>query len=143
MAHVTQVNPGKGTLLKVKISAAQTTIAQRVSLDGPEMEVGTAETTNLDSAKKTYRPTIADGGSMSGTLQYDPHDPTHLFLFGLWDNPLLATFQLVFADADATTATFDGVLTKLKPTGMEVEGNLEAEFEIKVSGEIVLSAAPA
>lgn len=143
MPHTTQVNPGKGTLLKVKISSVLTTVAQRVSIDGPELEVGTAETTNLDSAKKTYRPTISDPGTLSGTLQYDPHDPTHLYLFGLWDTPVLAEWQLVFADTDATTADFDGVLTKLKPTGMEVDGNLEAEFEIKLSGDVELSAPPA
>jgi hypothetical protein len=134
MPHTTAVVPGKGTLLKATIATVLTTIAQRVSLDGPELTVGKAETTHLDSSAKTKRPTISDSGAISGTLWYDPQDPTHKFLFGLYTTPALVVFNLVYPDADGTVDAFTGFLTKLKGTGMEVEGNLEAEFEIEISG---------
>ena len=133
------VNPALGTLLKVTISSTLTTVAQRVKLDGPELTVGTAETTNLDSTVKTYRPTIPDSGKISGTLQYDPQDSTHSFLFGLYSTPATNAMALVFADTGPTTFTFTGILTKLKPTGIEVESNLEAEFEIQITGAVTHS----
>lgn len=131
---------GLGTLLKATFgspSPALATIAQRVTIDGPEMSVGTAETTNLDSTWKTFRPTIPDAGTISGTLQYDPKDASHAFLFTLIDTPVANAMNLVFRDG--SIAAFSGILTKLKPTGMEVESNVEAEFEIKVSGPITIT----
>lgn len=139
MSHTTAVNPGNGTLLQCTISAVLTTVAQRVKLDGPELTVGTAETTNLDSTVKTYRPTIPDSGKISGTLQYDPQDATHLFLFGLYSSPATNAMAMVFSDVGPTTFSFTGILTKLKPTGMEVESNLEAEFEIQITGAVTHS----
>lgn len=133
-------NPAKGTLLKATISSVLTTVAQRLSLDGPSMEVGQAETTDLDSgAWKTYRPTIADGGEVSGTLLYDPADTTHAFLFTQIGAPTVIVWNIVFADAAPTTFSFSGFLTKLAPTGIEVEANLEAEFAIKVTGAVTKS----
>jgi hypothetical protein len=133
------VIPGLGTLLKATITSVLTTVAQRVSIDGPEMSVGTAETTNLDSTWKTFRPTLPDGGTLSGTLQYDPKDASHAFLFTLISSPSQTGNVMNLVFKDGTIAAFTGILTKLKPTGMEVEGNLEAEFEIKVTGDIVIT----
>jgi hypothetical protein len=133
------VIPGLGTLLKATITSVLTTVAQRVSIDGPEMSVGTAETTNLDSTWKTFRPTLPDGGTLSGTLQYDPKDASHAFLFTLISSPSQTGNVMNLVFKDGTIAAFTGILTKLKPTGMEVEGNLEAEFEIKVTGAIVIT----
>lgn len=133
------VIPGHGTLLKITISSVLTNVAQRVTIDGPEMSVGTAETTNLDSTWKTYRPTIPDGGTLSGTLQYDPNDASHEFLFTMISSPPQAGVVMNLVFKDTTVAAFTGILTKLKPTGMEVEENLEAEFEIKVSGPITIT----
>jgi hypothetical protein len=133
------VIPGLGTLLKVTITSVLTAVGQRVSIDGPEMSVGTAETTNLDSAWKTFRPTIPDGGTLSGTLQYDPKDTGHTFLFTLISSPPQGGNAMTLDFEDGSIAAFTGILTKLKPTGMEVEGNVEAEFEIKVSGAITIT----
>ena len=133
----TQVNPGKGTLLQYGTGVSPytyVTIAQRVSIDGPEIEVGTADTTTLDSSTKTSRPTLPDGGELSGTLFYDPQDTTHLFLFNLLATPAITPFQLVFADTAGTKWTFMAILTKFKPNGMEVESNLGADFTIKLNG---------
>ena len=137
MPHVTAVNPGKGTLLQYGSGSptlVYTTIAQRVSIDGPEIEVGTADTTTLDSSTKTSRPTIPDGGELSGTLFFDPQDPTHLFLYALLSSPAITPFQLIFNDVGPTTWAFNGILTKFKPNGMEVESNLGADFTIKLNG---------
>lgn len=136
-------NPAKGTLLKLGLpysAASYSSIALIVSIDGPSREVGTRETTTLVSSAKTFAPTIFDGGEVSGKLLYDPKGGTQVSLETLLTTPSLAKWQMVFADTNGpTTGAFDGVLTKLGPTGIEVESNLEAEFTIKVSGAVTLT----
>ena len=128
------VNPGKGTVLAHGVTITYTNIGQRVSLEGPEMEVGKADTTHLDSTNKTSRPTIADPGELTGKLWYDPQDTIHKLLFGyigtISDSE---EFKLTFADTNGPTSwAFNGWLSKFKPTGMEVESNLEADFTIQL-----------
>lgn len=142
-----KVRPGKGTLLQHGTGSppTYTTVAQRVTIDGPEGEKGTRDTTDLDSAAKTYAGTLYDGGDLSGTLNYDPQDPTHqLFFTWLTTQVDPEPFRLQFNDgsspATGSRLDFTAVLTKFKPTGMEVEGNLQAEYTLKVSGLPVFTA---
>lgn len=139
MTHTASDNPALGTLLKLSIASVLTTVGLDLSLDGPSMEVGTRETTYLGSAAKTFKPTIPDGGEVSGTLLYDPQEPSHLAMFNLIWAPALSSWSMVFQDVGPTTFAFQGILTKFSPTGIEVESNLEAEFTIKVSGVVTES----
>jgi hypothetical protein len=134
-------NPGLGTILQLSISSTYTNVAQRVSLDGPELAVGTANTTDLDGTVETYRPTLPDSGELSGTLYYDPQDSTHSALFSAVTAPsqTLNLWKLKFTDAAASILAFSGILTKFKPTGMTKDGNLSADFSIKVSGTPVMT----
>lgn len=135
------INSGLGTLLKHGNGDGPpetfTTIAQRVSIDGPEMSVGTADTTHLDSTAKTHRITIPDNGELELTIYYDPKDTTHQFCTGLMITPTQKNWQLVFSEG--SIYQFNGTLTKWKPTGMEVESNLEAEATIKVNGVVTIT----
>jgi hypothetical protein len=136
-------NPGLGTVLQLKISMTYTPVSQRVSLDGPELAVGTANTTDLDGTVETYRPTIPDSGELSGTLYYDPQEAstTHSTMFTAITAPsqTLNLWKLIFTDSVASTLSFSGILTKFKPTGMTKDGNLSADFTIKVSGSPVMT----
>jgi hypothetical protein len=136
-----QVNPGLGTILQQSVASTFTTVAQRVSITGPGSEMGTAETTTLDSTAKTYRPTILDNGEISGSLFYDPQDTTHLALYALLQAvpPAAAAFKLKFTDAGATVFSFTAILTKFETNGIEVEGNLGADYTLKVSGVVVVT----
>ena len=139
------VNPAKGTLFKHGTpysSPVYTTVAQIVSLDGPEREVGTRETTIITSTVKTYAPTIPDNGEVTGKLLYDPKGTTHAVLETLIATPSLEKWEFLLPDTTGTTLAFDGILTKFAPTGLEVEANLEADFTVKVSGPVVLTDAP-
>lgn len=141
MAHATKTVLAKGTTLQLSIGGVFTTVAQMVDIDGPEMSVGTVSTVNLNSVAQTKRPTLPDGGTVSGTLQYDPEDPTHTALFNLIWASDVESWKLNYPDGPQSTHAFDGILTKLKPTGMENEELLEAEFEITVTGVVVMTAA--
>lgn len=136
----TQVNIGHGTLLKLKIAATYTTIAQRVSIQGPGLKVPTVDTTHLDSPAREKRPTLPDPGSLKMQVEFDPTDPTHKAMFDLIFTPVVAQWKLVFTDSAPTGWAFDGILTGFEPGGMTVDGNLTADVEIEVTGVVVQAA---
>jgi hypothetical protein len=138
-----QVWPGKGTLLQHGVTgspAVYTTIVQRTEIDGPESEMETRDTTHLDSEAREFASTILNGGEASLNLEYDPGEDTHTLLTDLHQAGTLELFRIVFADvvtagvAAGSTLDFDAIVTKFKPTGMTVDGNLSAEVTLKVSG---------
>lgn len=142
--------PGKGTLFQHGVAGTPvvyTSIAQRTEIDGPEGEMGTRETTHLDSLAREFASTILDAGEASLNIEWDPGETTHSLLTGIWLAGTLELWRLVFTDkitagvAAGTTFDFAGILTKFKPTGMTVEGNLTAEITIKGSGLPVLTIA--
>lgn len=131
--------PGKGTLLQMGDGAAPeafTTIADRVTIGGPNMSVGSRDTTGLDDASKKYEPTIPDGGDVSLTVFYNPNAPTHQNLTAKVIAPANVNWKLVFNDGKTTPANyvFNGHITGFHPTGIEVEGSLQAEITIKLNG---------
>lgn len=130
-----KVNPGLGTLLKMTIAAVLTTVAQRVTIGGPGIEVGKAETTHLDSPNKTYRPTLADPGELNLSIWYDPQDATHKAMFENLTAGAAAVvvWNLQFADSGPTVWAFSGFLTHFEPNGMEEEGNLGADITIALT----------
>ena len=136
-----QVNPGQGTKLQLSIASTFTTIAQRVELTGPTSEVGTAETTHLDSTVKTYRGTILDNGEMSGRIWWDPQDPTHVAMYALLTAvpPAPGAFKLQLTDAAQTIMSFSAVLSKFEANGMTTEENLAADFTAKITGAVVVT----
>jgi hypothetical protein len=134
----TAVYAGQGTVLKATISSSLTAIAQVVELDGPACTTGVKETINLGSTSITKRAQLPDGGTISGTLQYDPTDTTQVFLTGLittWPQSVSA-WEMIWPAAISGThmVSFSGILTKFQPKGMNQEDNLEADFEITISG---------
>src|SRR6478752_7344362 len=93
----------KGTLLQHGVpgtppAITYTTIAQRVSIDGPEMSVAEIDATDLDSLAMESEPGLPDAGSVSMTINYDPKSATHQLLFDLVFTPTVEPWQLVFRD---------------------------------------------
>lgn len=136
--------PALGTVLQLSIATVLTPIAQVVTVEGPEMSMGTVETTHLGSTAKTKRTTIFDGGKVSATVEYDPNGTTHTALEALIHTAKGTpdSWKLVYADGKTTPANhaFSGYLTSFKPTGIEVEGVLQAEIEIEISGAVTFTA---
>jgi hypothetical protein len=142
------VNPALGTTLSHGVAGTPITytiLAQLMSIDGPESEMGTVSTVNLGSTAKTYRKTIFDGNEVSVEMQFDPKSDTHLLLTGLfYGNTQIASgepWQIIFADATngPSKATFTAIITKFGPSGIEPESNLQAKMTIKISGLVVWS----
>jgi hypothetical protein len=127
---------GSGTLLKLGTA----TVAQRVSIDGPEIAVEAIPTSNLDTTGgKTFRPSlIYDPGTLSLTVQYNPKDTTHQSVLALMvPTPTAGNWTLQFTDG--STYAFSGFPTKWKVTSVELEENIEADVEIQISGNIVIT----
>lgn len=139
------VNPALGTQIAHGAGSpvVYTAIAQVASIDGPESETGTRETTNLSSTSKTYAKTLFDGGEFSVELQFDPKSDTHATLMTLFYGKSQAVdgelWQLTFADVTngPSTAKFKAIITKLGPSGIEPESNLMANMSLKISGDVV------
>jgi hypothetical protein len=129
----------QGTLLGY--GGTPTTIVGRVELDGPETDRVAVKTTDLDTTvAHTFRPSqLYDGGSLTGTLFYDPAQATHIHL-QTDITGAAETWTLTYSDG--SKFSFSGFLTKFKPLDSVAAGdedNLKATFEIKVSGAITFT----
>lgn len=134
MASHPQVWGAKGTLLQHGIASAYTTIAQRTKITPPPVEMGTRDTTDLDSTAETFGSTILKSGEVSLSLNYDPGESTHQLLQTLLSAGTLEEFQIVYASTDVEQ--FNAIVTKLGPEVEGVEENLTAEVTLKVSGTV-------
>lgn len=143
MSVVAVVNPALGTTFSHGVTGVYTAIAQVVSIDGPESEVGTRETTNLSSTAKTYAKTLFDGGEPELELELDPKCDSHALLIGLFYGNTQAQngeqWQMGFQDTvnGPSKATFLGIITGMGPTGIEAEANLLSSFKLKITGTVV------
>lgn len=136
------VNAGLGTVLSYEDQTTPGTYhpcVQRVSIDGPDMAVGEADATHLDSAFKTRRPTLPDPGDLTFSAFYDPNDTSHTFLFGLVGTPKVINWKLAFHVTPAAVASFAGFLKGFKPNGMEAESNLGVDVTIALTSMPVIA----
>ena len=135
------VIPTLGTVLAVSTDggSSYTNVAQVESLDGPGLGVRFVDSTNLDSTDAEKIVTgLREGRPCSGSIQYDPEDASHAILIGLYTTPAIASWRLTFVNASASTLTFSGILEGFEPTGIEVDGKLMADFNIEITGQIVV-----
>lgn len=135
------VLPGEGTLLQLEAATPGTfdTIAQRVTIEGPERSVEAVETTHLDSVAKQFRPSkTPDNGELSMTIEFDPADVGHLRLETLAATTATVNWRLVFNNETNTRPhrQFPGFITSFGYGGMETESNLTADITIKVTGPL-------
>lgn len=128
----------KGTAIQQYISAAYVSVAQVISIDGPDIETETFEADTLDNtdAGIPYKSTgRAEGGSLSGEMFYDPALDSHKDFLELITNPPTDSEQwkIVFADTGASEWTFTGAGINFSPTVALADG-LKAGFGIKLDG---------
>jgi hypothetical protein len=125
---------GQGTHLQLETSPSTfTTIAQVITISGPNRAVASVEVTTLDSTERTFRPGLLDNGELSFTIQYDPDATTHTALTALLATPAVKNWKLVLTDTTPSTYALSAFLTAFNPGGMETDGNLTAECTLKVN----------
>jgi Lambda phage tail tube protein, TTP len=139
------VNAAYGTTFSHGVGTGPTVytaISLITSIDGPESECGTVETTHLTSgAWKTFRKTLLDGGEPTFDMQFDPKSDSHAILMTLfYSNTQASTgeqWQLAFTDAGTSKCSFNAIITNIGPSGIEPENNLMASVKLKISGAVV------
>lgn len=130
---------GKGSTIGFNAgSGATVVIGQVVSISGPSASVGTVESTNLASTARTFLTTIPDMGEVSFTVNWDHDLNTQSGLETILKTPDDTVAWLITL-SDATTIGFDGLLTGFNITGMEIDGLVQAEITVKVTGDITIT----
>lgn len=130
----------QGTLLAY--GATPTTVLGRVELEGPELERTAVKTTDLDTTvAHTYRGSaLYEGGTLTGKLFYDPFDATNQHFQTAITSTTAEAWKVTYSDG--SSFNFSGFVTKFKPMeSVEAgdEDNLQASFEIKVSGGVTFT----
>lgn len=147
MPHVLTDLPSQGTKLEITISGTFAEVGNVTSLDGVDAELQMRTVTVLSSTLVKRRPGLPDPGKISGKLLYDPNDTVHAACRAKVTAPPAAPdlFKVIYVDGMTTPAndTFSGYFTKFSPTGIEVNGSLEAAFEIQVTDVLAFNAGAA
>lgn len=130
------VTPAKGTLLQMEIAEVFTTVAQRVSIDPPEMTREKIETTDLDSDAETSIAGIIRPGDVSMTCNIDPANATHQALWAAYQDGGVNSYKLVYADAKQSEDEFDAWISSYKKGTAEVDGLVTLELTFTVTGNV-------
>jgi Lambda phage tail tube protein, TTP len=140
----TQAIPGYGTLLKIGDGGSPETFATVVEVTEiapPEITLNTEDATSHDSNGWTeVIGTLLDGGEISGKINWRPtnatQDETTGLLYAIM-NRVKKNWKVVLPGT-VKTFTFAALLTKFKGVA-PVDGKLEAEFTLKISGPVTIS----
>lgn len=132
---------GYGTLLKLNGTA----IAECRNITGPNLTLGTVETTHMTStgAWREYISTLLDAGEISFEINFLPAGATHdittgLLHFMVTHRATAQTYALVLTDAALTTWSFSAFITAFNLTA-PVDGKLTANVTLKVTGQPTLA----
>jgi len=95
---------------------------------------------------REFLPGLVDGGNYTFNVWFDPNDTTHTQGVGTGllgdfegDGCTLAAFEVDLNMCSGTAIwTFDAYLNSFSPT-QNLEGSLEAEFSVKISGKPTLT----
>jgi hypothetical protein len=128
---------GLGTALQVSDGASPevyTTIAEVLSLSGPELTAEDIEVTNLDSTAKEYISGVPDGGSASFELNWISSAQQET----LRDDVEAGTarnYKIVFSTSPNTTASFNARCTEFSMTS-DPNTQIRASATLKISGSV-------
>lgn len=124
-----------------------TKVAQVKDISGPSMSRETIDVTNHQSPSgyAQFLASIADGGEITFTVEYDPQDGSHdqtTGLLKLMGETVTRNWKLIFP-VEVTTGqyagyTFKGIVTGFSPAA-PVKGSLTADITIKVAGAVTQS----
>lgn len=130
----------QGTLLKLGAGSplTYTTIAEINSFNGPGGNSSVIDVTDLSSTAKEKLAGLNDNGQLSFECNFIPTNTQHAALRTAKENGTTIKVQIVFTDTDATTWTFDAIVTGLSVSGA-VDGVVKASVSLEVSGSIVES----
>lgn len=131
--------PGKASYLKLSISSVFTTLGQLVSVQPPQMSMGTVETTTLSSTWRTFIATVLDGGEVTCTVNYDASDSSHAQLWTDFQAGTVDSWKIVFADTGAAEVAFSGIITALEWGEYTIDDLVQLNITIKVTSTVTIT----
>ncbi len=132
--------PSNATLLKVSISASFTLIPGRVSMGFPKISAAQIDTTDLDSTWDTIiLSSINRSEPFEITINWDPANAVHAYLWTAITTKTLESFKFTFADTGAADKTFSGYVVSDALQDVTVDGVVQKKIGIKPSGTVTLT----
>lgn len=131
---------GLGTLLQVGDAASPevfTTIAEVLTISGPQLTSEDVEVTNMDSTAKEYISGIADGGSINFELNWIAQTQQTTLRNDV-EAGTARNYKVVFPTSPNTTADFNGRCTEFSMTA-EPNSQIRATANVKISGSVTWS----
>jgi hypothetical protein len=134
-----------GTLLKLGsalVSPTYTTIAQVVSISGPNQTRGTTPVPTHDDTGGIDKiaDALYDGGQVTFSVLFDPSLGTHDASTGvkaLADSGAERPYQLIFPTAVGVQYEFNAFVVSHQPTGMDANtGVLRADVTLEITGGV-------
>lgn len=113
-------------------------IGYLLDCDYSGLSIGTIEFASHESAYKTYKGGLIDGGELTLPVQFITGDTTGQ-KYLLADAKTKTERQVIITFPDATTWTFNAIVTKYGDFTMPREGELLATIVLKISGEPTFS----
>ena len=130
---------GKGTVLKVTISASLTAIPQITSLTPGGVTNDKVDTTNLDSVWMESDSTIPDGTPISGQLNLDMADTEHRALHALAVAGTSAACE-VLPPTGGYKFTFTAFFTQFNFDSVDVKGIHKVSFTLQPVGAVTIAS---
>jgi predicted secreted protein len=134
----------QGTLLKMAADdgVTFTTIGEVRDITGPQLSRKAIDVTPIDATwEQILGSNLARTGSLTFAIGYVPGSATHGFTTGIlhkFNSNLKTNFKLIFVNAGEID--FEGYVVKFEDN-MKVDGDVQAQIEIKVTGQPTLTAA--
>jgi hypothetical protein len=128
---------GKGTVIKVTISSTATAIPQATNITPPKNSRGEIDTTHLTSTWKSRLSSIPDGEECDFTLEWDPSDTTHQYLwtsFGTGDDE-----DWTILMTDGTTITFAGFIKSFPVDQIDIDKVFTIPVAIAINGAVTIT----
>ena len=131
--------PGKGSLLKVSISAAYTTIAQQVTFTGPSGSAAQIDTTTLSDTIGKKAVGIPKWGEARVTVNWDPADSTHQYLHTAFTSGSLESIKIVYADPGVADDVFSAYVAGIEEGQAGQDDLIQKTFVFAITGSSTIT----
>ena len=128
---------GLGTTLQVSDGASPevyTTIAEVLTMSGPDLTAEDIEVTNFDSTAKEYISGVSDGGSINFELNWISQTQQQTLRDDV-DAGTARNYKITFPTSPNTVAAFNARCTEFSMT-TEPNSQVRASANLKISGSV-------
>ncbi len=130
----------QGTLLKAGDGAQPTesftSIFQITGFRGPDGQAAEINTSHLESTRVEIIMGLADEGSITAALQWDPSEASHAQLIADRNNATLRNFEIHWTSTPVKISSLSAFVLRVA-RAVEVDQKVTAEVTLRITGEVV------